>query len=693
MMDEFQQTFFDDARDLLKQLEQALLRLENNPDDSQIIEEIFRVMHTIKGAGNMFGFETIGDFTHDIETIYDAVRNQKAIVDEVILNITFQAVDHVSALLEDPKLEDGVNRSNHHSLTTSVKQIISEIKAGQKQPKADVLLQATEEGEEKDLSTFYIIVRPKEVLAEDSGHPLFFVIDDLKEQGQHKVTGHLQKPEQEPKQYMYWDIYLACSKSEQEIRDTFIFVEDDCEIEIYSLADFNLLKQEKFVKKTEEYAEEEVPVDIPKLQAYVNNLLDEIRSNKVKKILKGKEQSQQTVANASSGASSSIRVSTDKVDQLMNWVSELVTMQATMQSIANEQQLPKLITAAENMEVITNNLRDTVFSISLVPLDTITVKMQRLVRKLSKELDKKVVLKTEGTDTELDKNVIEALTDPLMHILRNSMDHGLETAEERQQTDKPEEAYILLKAYYSGANVFIEIHDDGRGINTEKIRNKAIEKKLIAEGTELTREEIYQLLFMPGFSTASEVTDVSGRGVGMDVVKKKIVEVRGNVDIQSEPGQGTSISIKLPLTLSIMDGLLTQIDDTFFVFPLNLVSGIDKVPYEEVRKEGMFSSSIVVEGKQTSVLSLRNAFSMHSHYPEQATIVSIQDSRGTKGIIVDKVIGEIQAVLKPLGEMYGEQDYISGSTILGDGNLALVMDTGKLISRYATDERAMQSVS
>lgn len=692
MMDEFQQTFFDDARDLLKQLEQALLTLESDPEDSQIIEEIFRVMHTIKGAGNMFGFEVIGDFTHNIETIYDAIRNKEAVVDEVILNLTFQSVDHIHALLDDPHLEDGVNKTNHHSLNRSIEQVIETIEASKGTPKGSGTLLpevAKEEQKVKNGTTYYLIIRPLEPLPTEAGHPLILVIDDLKEQGKHKITEHLQKPLSDPPVNLYWDMYLYSQKTEEEIRNTFIFVEDECELQIFRLAEYDLLNEEKFVSKAEEFAEEETPVDIPKLQTYVNTLLEEIRTNHFDKLQEKEEASKQQAGGNKSigGQSASIRVSTDKIDQLMNWVSELVTMQATIQSIAGEHKLPNLYAAAENMEVISNNLRDTVFSISLLPLETMTVKLKRLIRKLNSELGKNVELRTEGADTELDKNVIEALTDPLMHILRNSMDHGLETAEEREKAGKPAQGYILLKAYYSGASVFIEIHDDGRGIDPVKVRNKAVEKGLIDKDAELSQEETYQLLFMPGFSTAAQLTDVSGRGVGMDVVRKKIWDVRGDVSIYSELGQGTSISIRLPLTLSIVDGLLTQVDNTFFVFPLNLVSRINKTPYEEVKKDGNFSRSIVVEGEQMSVLSLREAFGMHDNYPEQATIVSIQDGRGEKGIVVDRVRGELQAVLKPLGNMYEEQDYISGSTILGDGNLALVLDTNKLISRYVAEEK------
>ena len=685
MMDEFQQSFFEDARDLIQQLEQALLTLENDREDPQIIEEIFRVMHTIKGAANMFGFEIIGEFTHDIETIYDAVRSSEAYVDEIILNLTFQSVDHIQALLDDPQLEDGLNQSNHHSLKTSVQQIIQEIEQGSRKQKTEAPAPESTSNVQDELPTYYLLIRPHEPIAEDAGHPLIFVLDELKEMGNHRLTEHLQKPVSEPRTFLYWDMYLSTEKTEDEIRNSFIFVEDDCSLELHKLADINLLVQDDFVQKAQQYEEQELPIDLEELQAYVNGLLEEIRTSQLATIQE-EEFKAQTEKQTEKSKESSIRVATDKVDQLMNWVSELVTMQATIRSLANEHKLPKLQTAAENMEVITNNLRDTVFSITLLPLDTITVKLKRLVRNLSKELGKEVEFRTEGTDTELDKNVIEALTDPLMHMLRNCMDHGLETTEERATTDKPAKGYILLKAYYSGANVFIEVHDDGRGIDPEKIRNRALEKGLISPEDEPSREEIYQLLFMPGFSTASQVTDVSGRGVGMDVVKKKILDIRGDVNIQSVHGQGTSIIIQLPLTLSIMDGLLTQVDDTYFILPLNLVSSIEKVPFAEVNKGGHFSRSLVVEGRQLSVLSLRETFSMHENNPSQATIVCLQDGSGEKGIVVDIVKGELQAVLKPLGSMYEDQDYISGSTILGDGNLALVLDTKKLISRYAAQE-------
>ena len=687
MMEEFQQSFFEDARDLLKQLEQALLTLESDPEDSQIIEEIFRVMHTIKGAANMFGFEIIGEFTHDIETIYDSIRSNEADVDEIILNLTFQSVDHIQALLDDPQLEEGLNQSNHHSLKTSVQQIIQEIEQGSRRQKTTADTSGSTGNRQDELPTYYILIRPHEPIPENAGHPLIFVLDELKEMGDHRLTPHLQDPVLEPHTFLYWDMYLSTEKTEDEIRNSFIFVEDDCSLTVHMLAEINLLAQDQFVQKAQQMEEQDIPVNLDELQVYVNELQEEIRTNQQASIqteefkVKAEKEKQ-----PEKGKDSSIRVATDKVDKLMNWVSELVTMQATINSIATEHKIPQLQAAAENMEVITENLRDTVFSITLLPLDTMTVKLKRLVRNLGKELKKDVEFRTEGTDTELDKNVIEALTDPLMHMLRNCMDHGLETSEERAATDKPARGYILLKAYYSGANVFIEVHDDGRGIDPEKIRARAQERGLINEEDQLSRDEIYQLLFEPGFSTAAQVTDVSGRGVGMDVVKKKIHEIRGDVSVYSEISQGTSMVIRLPLTLSIIDGLLTQVDNTFFVLPLNLVSSIEKVPFEDVKRGDRFSRSLVVEGRQMSVLSLRETFNMHEHYPAQATIVSIQDGKKEKGIVVDKVKGELQAVLKPLGSMYEDQDYISGGTILGDGNLALVLDTNKLISRYASEE-------
>ena len=677
-MDEFHQSFFEDSRELLSQLESALLSLESNPQDKEIIEEIFRVMHTIKGAANMFGFEQIGQFTHDIETIYDAIRNHEIVLDNLVLETTFRSVDHIYALLEDPELSDEDNHSTHEKLLKQVQDIIDEIEKSKKSQQTTAILEV-EENEKEIVWTYYINIRPHEAVDKVSGHPVSFIIEDIIEQGQNKIKEHVKAEDQN--KVIYWDIYLATSLNEEGIRNLFLFVEDECQIEVHKLVSCNILAEEAFVKKTEEIEEADIPVDIEYLQNYINELLAEIRDHRLHQIDEKKDKPSDN--NKTANQSASIRVATDKIDRLVNLVSELITLQATLQSVNQIQKLPQLESITENLELISNNLRDTIFSISLLPLDTMTVRLKRLVRTLSQELNKEVKFITEGVDTELDKNIIEVLSDPLIHILRNCMDHGLETAEEREAAGKSTEGRITLRAYHSGANIHIEIEDDGRGINIDTIRTRAIQKKLISSEEVLSPEQTYELLFKPGFSTAEKVTDVSGRGVGMDVVRKKIREVRGDISIQSELGQGTKMTIRLPMSLSIIDGLLTEVDGSFFVLPLNLVMRIDEIPYQQTNLDGKLMKTLAIADKQLPVLSIRDAFGLKESTPDMVSVVNVQNGEEVRGIVVDEVKGEIQAVLKPLGSMYSSQDYLSGSTILGDGNIAFVLDANKLMTHFS----------
>jgi two-component system, chemotaxis family, sensor kinase CheA len=368
----------------------------------------------------------------------------------------------------------------------------------------------------------------------------------------------------------------------------------------------------------------------------------------------------------------------------MNLVSELVTTQARLSLFAEQNGLTELISIAENVEKISRRLRDNTFSICLVPLESILIRFQRLVRDLSVELKKDIILLTEGTDTELDKSVIESLADTLLHILRNSIDHGIEDENIRLQKGKPKQGKILLKAFYSGTHVHIQIQDDGAGIHPQKIRQKAISKGLISADSVLSEREILDLIFMPGFSTAEMVTDVSGRGVGMDVVRRKITELRGEVDIQSQVDRGTTLTIKLPLMLSIVDGLLVSIEDTHFVIPLSVVDKCFEA--EHTQLVSTFNNLITLDNEKLPFFYLRKEFKMNKNFPVIEQIVMVKYDGNRVGLVVDAVIGEYQAVLKPLGRWYKHQDHISGATILGDGTIALVMDTTKMIKQFIKSE-------
>jgi len=349
--------------------------------------------------------------------------------------------------------------------------------------------------------------------------------------------------------------------------------------------------------------------------------------------------------------------------------------------VASKHQVHELTLIAENISFLTRQLRDNSFSMSLVPVDSVLIRFHRLVRDLSKEFNKEINFVSEGSETELDKNIIQSLTEPLMHILRNSIDHGIESREKRRDLGKPDHGTILFKTFYSGTHVIIEINDDGAGIDPEKIRKRAIEKKIITSENKLTEKELINLIFQPGLSTAQKITGVSGRGVGMDVVKRRISDIRGEVEVNSKLNTGTSIRIKLPLTLSIIDGLLVKINKTNFVIPLSV---IDKIyPVEHHKLAGSFNNILVLNGEQVPYYYLRDEFNISSDVPDTEHVVVVRYENKRIGLAVDVVVGEYQAVLKPLGKYYTKQEMIAGATILGDGTVALVVDTNKIINKFS----------
>lgn len=377
---------------------------------------------------------------------------------------------------------------------------------------------------------------------------------------------------------------------------------------------------------------------------------------------------------------SSIRVDSERIDQFMNLVSELVTTQASLALFSKKEQHSELDQINENMQKLTRDLRDLAFTIALIPIEQVVTRFQRLVRDLSKELNKDIDFIIEGTDTELDKNIIECLTDPILHILRNAVDHGIETSEKRKKLGKAEKGKIIFKAFYSGANVHIQIHDDGAGMDSEKIKQKAIEKKLIDPEAQLSKKDILDLTFLPGFTTSKNVTGISGRGVGMDVVKRKIAEIRGAIELDSELNVGTTITIKLPLTLSIIDGLLVSVDTEKYLIPLSAIQKIFPIQHHELVDN--FNRTIELDEKLVPYFYLRDEFCVIDDEITNENAILIRYEDKEVALIVDSVIGEYQAVLKTLGKHFKKQEMISGATILGDGSVALVMDTNMLVNNF-----------
>ncbi len=673
-MDNFRKKFIEEASEHIQDLEQALLELEHSPGNKPLIERVFRAMHSLKGSGAMFGFEKVSEFTHHLETIYDLVRNDEMVINSELLNLTLKSVDHLSLLLNEESQDPEELLEKHNDL---IKQIEDFIDNSRESSNLNLI---SRDGKkvEKVFQTYFVIFQPNEDIMKNGTNPLF-LIDELHSLGKcYAIPIYYKIPAPEEfdrdKCYVSWQIFLASDVDINAITDVFIFVEDECVLEVNQIFDGNLLENEEFISKINEFQILQKEITVSEIKDIVSG----ISQPEIKQAAKTEER---TVVTPKEQTISSIRVSSDKLDQLMNLVSEMVTTQARLSLYAEQDGRPELLNIAENVQKLSRQLRDNAFSIVLIPIENMLTRFQRLVRDLSKELKKEVVFEAEGIDTELDKTIIENLTDPLMHILRNSLDHGIELPDIRMKLGKPRVGKILLKAFYSGANVIIQIFDDGAGIDPNFIRAKAVNKGLISSEAQLSKREILDLVFIPGFSTASKVTDVSGRGVGMDVVKRKIADIRGEVDLESEVGAGTTLTIKLPLTLSIIDGLLVKISEVFYVIPLTVIDKIYAVEHKKLMKS--FNNVIVLDGEQVPFFHLRNEFSLPESTAEFEEVIVVRYEDKRVGIAVDNVIGEYQAVLKPLGKHYKRQEIISGATILGDGTIALVLDTNKAIKQFA----------
>lgn len=730
-MDRFKKKFLEEANDLTNNLENALLRLDINNVDEPLIQEIFRIMHTIKGNSAMFGFKRIDEYTHNLESIYDLVRNNKISLSKEILDLSFIALDHINTLLKHENDLPADLNEIHEKLLKGLLKMVEDLQNESKGAKPKVAEsvsaepapvkeeQKVEAKNEEQASAgaktitnenvFYIFFEPKPEIFKFGNNP-FYLVEDVTKLGTARVYPKYNKlpnlGEIDPQLcYTNWEIVLITESDINSIKDVFIFVEDDCNIEIIKIENIQAI-DDNFYSSLDAIGYSDIYIDPSSISSTIKANEKDVAKTEVEVVEINAKQSEpavevveptletskkhevkihhkKPVANAvapKDSSISSIRVSSEKLDGLMNLISEMVTLQARISLISNESENSELAIVSENLEKVSRRLRDTAFNICLIPLESILTRFQRLIRDVSAELNKEVQFITKGAETELDKNIIEGLTDPIMHIIRNSLDHGLETKEKRIENNKPATGTIKLEAYYSGTNVYIEISDDGGGINTTKLRDKAIQNGLINAEDVLSQKEILELIFAPGLSTAAKVTELSGRGVGMDVVKRKIKDLRGEVEIDSELNVGTKITIKLPLTLSIIDGLLVKVGDTLYIIPLNVVNFIFSAPKSKINS---FNDLIVHNGEEIPYVYLRKEFNENDddHSYLQFIVVNYKDYK--VGIIIDEVIGEYQAVLKPIGKLFKHQDFVAGATILGDGTIALVLDTNRIIREFS----------
>ena len=650
MVDKYKQAFQEEARELLAELESALLSLDERRDDPEIVGRAFRALHTIKGSGAMFGFDDIAGFAHNLETAFDQLRNGQLEATSDLINLTLAAGDQIKTMLDQAAGNGTADAARSVSILAELRQLTGVPHP----PHSTTPISPVIQDDGNGLGTWHIHFRPGPDLLLNGTNPLL-LLRELRELGNLRIavdTGAVPPlGELDPTHcYLAWDMTLTTSAGAEAIKDIFIFVEDDCELTIAGAVE----------------------------ERTVSEALVERR--------KSPDRRQTDTDNTAAAATSSIRVAADKLDQLINLVGELVTVQARLSEVAGRRDDPDILEISESVDRLTSALRENSMSIRMLPLKTNLQRFRRLVHDLSIELHKEVELTVEGADTELDKTVLDQLSDPLVHLIRNSMDHGIETPEVRRAAGKSPSGTIHLSARHSGANVVIRLSDDGRGLDLEAVRARAIERGLTDASARLTEAEIFSFIMEAGFSTAREVTEVSGRGVGMDVVRRSIEALRGSIDIASKPGAGLTITLRLPLTLAIIDGLLVRVGDAHFVLPLANSLECVELTAEDIRDaHGKHIAN--VRGEIIPYIRLSEYFRMETARPDREQIMIVETEHGHYGFVVDQVLGDHQTVIKNLGRLYRNVQVVSGATILGNGTVALILDPHRLV------QNAVQTLS
>ena len=660
---QFRQTYFDECRELLEELETTITQVDPESPDSEELNAIFRAVHSMKAGAGAFKFTRLVEFSHIFETYLDQVRHGTVTLTRQILDVLIRASDILADLVA--AAEDGVEYEGNDD-REMIQQLESMVEGG---PAETAAAEAPKES--KCGGRYEISFEPLSELFRHANEPLL-IIRELKTLGELTVkidTSRLPALNRiEPEDsYFSWHFDLVTDRPEEDIHEAFEFVVDDCKLEI---------------KRIEDDEDDEAVVEVQEAVSDAPSLAP--MANK----------SAEASVNQRSSRVTSIRVELDRVDRLVNMVGEMVIAQAmVVQNVANAlgtkgaMQLQGL----EDLAMRTRQLQEGVMAIRMQPVKSVFSRMPRIVRDLAAKLGKKIELVTAGETTEVDKTVIEELGDPLTHMIRNSLDHGIETPEERLAAGKPETGTIRLSAEHRSGRIMIHITDDGRGIDKEKVLNKAIKSGLVTEDENLTDEEIYALLFHAGLSTADQVSEVSGRGVGMDVVRKNIQGLGGRISVESEVGKGTTFTLSLPLTLAVLDGMMVKVGGQKYIVPLTSIIETIRPKRKELRSMADGAELLSVRGEIIRLCYLSELFGIADaiQEPTEALVILVETVSGRKiGIVVDELLGQQQVVIKSLEDNFRSISGVSGATILGDGMVALIVDVDEMegVSDRATQE-------
>lgn len=657
------ETFRVEAADVLNEIEQALLDLTQNPHDKDLVDAVFRGLHTLKGSGAMFGFDDLAGFTHHCESAFDQVRKGAVAATPELISIVLSAQDRMRALVAGEVDEEKQNRI--------LAQLGEAVAAASDQDASDQGGAQAETPGAGEAGGWRVRFRlPIDCMANGT-NPLF-LLDELRELGECEIALLTDRipplAELDPREcHLGWDVTLKGAIDRDDIEDVFIFVMDDMELSI-----------EPIGAEREEALEQPSPSTRKADRASAETNATAGAATADGKAQPGK------------AAGDTLRVPAERLDELMDRVGQLVIAQSRLSQIAHGNVDLALRSVSEEIERLSGELRDTMMVMRMVPVSTLFGRFRRLIHDLSEETGKAIALSTEGEGTEVDKTVIERLFDPIVHLVRNSCDHGLETPDQRRTAGKPESGNITLSAHQAGGEVVITIRDDGRGIDRDRVRAKAEESGLIKPDQMLSDQELFQLIFHPGFSTAAQVSNLSGRGVGMDVVKRTIESLRGTIEVASEPGAGSTIALRIPLTLAIIEGLLVRVGEEQYVIPLSSVEECIELSLEDdMRHRGR--SLISLRGALVPFLRLREVFASGTKPDPYQKIIVVSTGAERVGLVVDQIIGNHQTVIKSMSAFHRSAASFSGATILGDGTVALILDVPQLVSLAQQQEERLQA--
>lgn len=697
-MAEIKQTFFQECEELLVALEEGLLATENGEADSEVINAVFRAVHSIKGGAGAFSFDSLVGFAHIFETVLDHIRSGKLDPGPEVVPVLLRAgdilADHVTAIRSGQALavgHDDVVKAELVALSgeephKSSNANTQETAATDAAAEADDLgftpmrLEIEDDGVAAGGSEWHIHFAPYPGLLAKANEP-FLLIRELAELGEVKVTADTSRlpdlasfdPDQT---YLSWDVILHTAAGRGQIEEIFEFVIGDCELRV-----------------TEKVPEAAPVAELPCLKQEDTQTPDTTVAKAPPPPTEKKGPAPPHAPN-DAAIKQSIRVDLEKMDRLVNIVSEMVITQAMLSQRVAECGLPRaslVHTGLTELEHLLRDLQDSAMAIRTQPVKSVFQRMPRLVRELAAQTNKKVQLVVEGEGTEVDNTVIERLGEPLVHMIRNAVDHGLETPEERIAAGKPAVGTVTLSAQHRGGRIVIEVSDDGRGIDRERVLAKAVEKKLVSANASLTDEEIDNLIFMPGFSTANQVSNISGRGVGMDVVRRNIVDLGGRIVIGNSPKKGSRFSLTLPLTLAVLDGMVVAVGDQTFVLPLSHIVESLQPKTQDIRPFGHNKNLLNIRNAYVPLVPVGELLGVTAKFsdPTDGVVILVEsEGAGRLALCVDRILGQRQVVIKGFQSNYGHIDGIAAATILGDGRVALILDVDGLVTHCRNNRNA-----